>query len=318
MPLVLATALMLGGCTAAQPPVTPTETENAGSEVVEQARETGLVAPALPFGGDCAALMSDSEVSELFGAPLALSPVSYDSYAPNYAVELHAGLRCRWAGADGVYSTGVSMVILPEGTVSYDPPSGCVAEDVDLIAPYCALDATANGTTLSGSVWSEPATVESLQTASAAFLALFEERAAASTPAPIPLPAVGAWAKPTDCAAVVAAGDVSGVPGLGAGAVGMEFPFGGHPNTNAAESALVGSNTPFPYCWIDGESADVLFVASGGGRWLESQVTVGATPFTIEGYESAYTSPGQEGLTKVDVFDGPNWLHFQVRYTTNA
>ena len=44
----------------------------------------------------------------------------------------------------------------------------------------------------------------------------------------------------------------------------------------------------------------------------------GGSRFAIEGYESAYTSPGQLGLTKVDIFDGSNWLHFQIRYTGNA
>ena len=319
--LVLSAALVsliaLSACAPTASPVpVPSASSATEGPAAEQTRETGLVPPARPFDGDCANLMTEAEASQLLGDQLVLSSYHTTDFAPSYAVELHAGLNCRWT-SEG-YGKQISAVILPEGTVVYDAPGGCLADDVERITPLCEVDATANGSSITGAVVAEGETVDFVRAATDSFMALFEQRAAAYDPSPIPIPAVGAWANPTDCAAVVAAGDFSTVPGVGAGAVGTEFPFGGHANTNAAEVALVGSATPYPYCWIDGESADVTFVASGGGRWLESQATAGASPFAIDGYESAYTSPGEEGLTKVDVFHGPNWLHFQVKYTKNA
>ena len=317
--VVAALAAALSGCqNPGQAPIGEPPSLVEPTPTATQARETGLVAPARPFGGDCTALMSDSEATAILGTAVELRTASSQDYAPEVTIELHAGFRCRWDSADGSFSTGVSVAILPADAASYEPPSGCRPEDEEMIGPRCAVEAVVNGSRVSGTLYAESKSIEQVESATAAFLSLFEERANAATPAPVPLPAIGAWALPVDCAAVVAAGDVSAVPGLGAAAVGMRFPFGGHDYAFAAADALENGSAEFPYCWIDGEAADVTFVAMGGGRWLESTVAAGGTPFAIEGYESAYLTPGQENLTKVDIFHGPNWLHFQIVHTSNA
>ena len=296
-----------------EPPSAPEPTPTA-----TQARETGLVAPARPFGGDCAAVMSVDEASDVLGQQ-AVVYTPGETYAPEVTAELHAGFGCRWVPADGSYASTVWVVFLPADAVSYEPPTGCLPADEMYSAPRCAVEAVVNGIRVSGVIWVSSDSMQPATSATASFLAIFKERAEGATPVPVPLPAVGAWANPVECQDVVAAADFSGVPGLGASAVGIPFPFGGDVTILLpAEVALEDGDPNFPYCWIDGEAADVTFVAMGGGRWLESTVAATGTPFAIEGYESAYVTPGQENLTKVDIFHGPNWLHFQIVHTSNA
>lgn len=319
--VVVAVAVVaLTGCqgvTTESPLDTPTLSSEPTPSAT-QARETGLVAPARPFGGDCGVLMTDAEATSILGTPAVLRSGNAETFAPEVAVELHGGLRCHWVPEDGSFSSSVSVVLLPAGAVSYEAPSGCRPADEEVMGPRCVVEAIVNGTRVSGGVYIDSEPIENVSAATAAFLALFDERASAANPAPTPIPAIGAWAHPVDCAAVVATGDVSAVPGLGSAAVGTRFPFGGHDYAAPAADALERGSAEFPYCWIDGEAADLTFVAMGGGRWLESTVAAAGTPFAIEGYESAYVSPGQEGLTKVDIFHGPNWLHFQIAHTSNA
>jgi hypothetical protein len=263
--------------------------------------------------------MSEEEAATIFGPTVVLRlSTGMPNIAPEVSVELHAGFGCTWSPADGTHSFGLSVVLLPAGVVAYDEPSGCAAEDPERIAPFCAVEATANGTRISGTIYNESATLDEVEGTRDSLLALFDQRAKAAEPAPVPIPAVGAWAHPVDCAAVVAAGDFSAVPGLGAASTGVDFPFGSHDYAIAAVDAIENGSAEFPWCWIEGENAQVLFVASGGGRWLEDVVGATAEPFVIEGYDSAYVSPGADGLTKVDIFDGPNWLHFQIMHVANA
>lgn len=315
--LVLAAFVLFGCAPATSATTTPPSSTPSPTPIATQARETGLVAPARPFGGDCAAVMSTSEASAVLGEA-AVADTQVEFFAPEVAAELHGGLYCRWVSADPS-SSMIAFVVLPADAVSYDPASRCEVEGYDDRGPNCVIEAVVNGTRVSGRLTKfNVQALEPLDAALATFMALFDEKANASTPAPVPIPALGAWAHPVDCQAVVATGDVSAVSGLGAAAVGMRFPFGGHRYAFLAEDALENGDATFPYCWIDGEAADVTFVALGGGRWLESTVAATGTPFVIDGYESAYATPGQEGLTKVDIFHGPNWLHFQIRHTSNA
>ncbi len=281
--------------------------------VPTQARETGLVAPARPFGGDCGALMSESEADALLGGDAELSTSAPDpGYGPRVTVELHGGMRCAWSSE--APSIGIFVVLLPADAANYAPPSACTGDDGDF-RPSCAVEDVVNGTRVSGSVAAD--SVEIAEGVTTAFLALFEDRANATPPAPVPVPALGAWVLPVNCAAVVAAGDFSTVPGLGAtstgdGVLGNDF----ERLFSDGERALEGP-TGVPICEIYGSDATVDFVASGGGRWLESTVATVATSFAIEGYESAYVS-GDGEIKQVDVFDGPNWLHFTIRHISNA
>jgi hypothetical protein len=316
----IAIAVLLAGCTeASESPgasVTP-----APTPVATQERETGLTAPAQPFGGDCAALMSDAEASEILGADahLVQSPFSVSYGGPRVTVELHGGIRCGWSTIDRNLSLGISSVLLPADAVGYQPSAECQVDNPEL-APSCPTESVVNGTRLSGSAYADSRSAA--QSVAAAFLALFTERANAVDLAPALLPAIGAWALPVNCESVVAAGDFSAVPGLEGGSRG-DFGLGN--DSEAARSVAEQALDSFygtPYCIVSASDASVSvgFVASGGGRWLESEVAAIATPMALDGYESAYQSPmvDDSTLTNIEVFDGPNYLHFTVRYVKNA
>ena len=311
-------AMALSGCGAGDLPVgEPDGTHATPMPTATQARETGLVPPARPFGGDCANLMTDAEASTILGGkPVAAFSFDSDFFAPEYSVELHAGMHCNWVPVDGTFSDSIQVVVLPADAAGYVEPSGCEPAGETFLAPRCAVEAVVNGTRVSGSIWIDADSTEPVAAATAQFLQLFSERANVAVPAPTPIPAVGAWALPVDCKSVVAAGDFSAVSGLGPAVTGGQT--GGTDVRPAPAEVALWGGLGTPFCSVANGSVDVTFVASGGGRWMESGVATAGTPFAIDGYESAYTSPGQVGLTRVDVFDGPNWLHFQVRYTSNA
>ena len=143
----------LTGCGAADLPVVEPEGTHAAPEpTATQARETGLVPPARPFAGDCANLMSDAEASTVLGKD-AVSYVPELSFAPEYTVELHAGMHCKWVSADGTFSDSADVVVLPADAVAYDEPSGCTPAGDAFLAPRCAVEAVVNGTRVSGAVW---------------------------------------------------------------------------------------------------------------------------------------------------------------------
>jgi hypothetical protein len=309
---------ILTGCGTDFPQTEPPGVPNAdtSSTPASQARETGMSRPARPFEGDCAKLMSDAEASSILGLDATLTvypPIPDLMFAPEVTVELHAGLRCSW-GHQGGGNAGLYITLFPAEVASYDAPSACgPAGDSDV--PHCPVEAVVNGTRVSGTLWMVTESSRPLSNAVDAFIELFTTRADNLVPAPVPIPAAGAWALPVDCVGIVAAGDFSQVAGLGASVVG-DHVGGTDAYYPPAEAALWGS-FGLPFCSVTG-TVDVVFVAMGGGRWFESTVASTATPFAIEGYESAYVSPGQLDLTKVDIFDGPNWLHFQIRHTGNA
>jgi hypothetical protein len=265
--------------------------------------------------------MSDAEASEIIGADAHLkqSPFSIAYGGPRVTVELHGGMYCDWSATDRSHPVGISAVLLPADAVSYQPPTQCREDNTDFV-PSCPTEMVANGTRLSG--WAFADSTSSAASVAAAFVAMFTDHADLVAPVPVPLPAVGAWALPVDCEAVVAAGDFTRVPGLEAGARG-DFGLGN--DFEAARSDAEHALDSFygtPYCAVSASDASVSinFVASGGGRWLESEVSAIAAPFALEGYDSAYQSPASDdsSLTNVEVFDGPNYLHFTVRYLKNA
>ena len=62
------------------------------------------------------------------------------------------------------------------------------------------------------------------------------------------------------------------------------------------------------------------FSALGGSRWAEAEVTAfaGASTIAVDGIDSVVLSPYYGDTTRVDAFDGPNWVSFSVRHASNA
>lgn len=73
-------------------------------------------------------------------------------------------------------------------------------------------------------------------------------------------------------------------------------------------------------CGIYGGDIYVNFNALGGGRWAEASISSlpGATTAPVDGIDMVILSPTLDGGTRVDAFDGPNWVSFFVRYPANA
>ena len=319
--LIVATvAVALAGCGALPP--SPGATQNPAqttspTEPAEQERETGLVPPAQVFGGSCDALVTTDELTQISGMPMQFVEPSAFGGVPYPYVPQHGGIECTWTTVGDSQSGVVTFIALPAEAVEYSASTACdVFTDSD--EPGCALEAVQNGIRISGAVFQYGSDPSAQQQTQKAILDLFAQRATVEAAAPVPLPAQGAWAWPVNCAAVVDAGDFSAVPGLGAAATG-EQSGGSDAYYPAAEVALWGGFSP-PYCNVYSGDVYVTFYALGGGRWAEASVTAvpGATSVPVEGIDVVVQSPGYSGLTRVDVFDGPNWLTFWVRYPANA
>ena len=282
------------------PTVTPTPTAT-------QARETGLTPPAQVFGGDCAALFTTQEISELVGGEME----AVHSSPQLSGVDLRGGISCTWRDDAAAL---VAVVVLPEGAATYDPPSGC-HETADGWEAGCAVEATQNGIRLSGAVFANDLDASAEQ---AGLLQLFAERADRANAAPIPLPADGAWGWPVDCAGLVATADFSSVPGFEGAVEGWDVGFGDGYRV-PAEWALMAND--FDECSVNSGDLTVTFRAMGGMRWAETEILAlpGATTTVFDGMDTVVLSPAAYGdKTRVDVFTGPNWLSFSVRYAKNA
>lgn len=318
-----AVVLVVAGCaspdpTSPRPSASPEATEASETEAPAQERETGLVAPAQVFGGDCAALFSDAEVSAAVGATAtAVSEYSVDSDA----IEQRGGIECSWRTAEGDASfVLVWLFVFPQGAVPHEPsPAACgraAWESEDSVD--CAIEAVAAGAQISGLVIGEGSTSGSVEPGTATLLSLFEERAAAASAAPVPIAALGAWDTPVVCESVVEAADFSAVAGLGAGSTGEGA--GGRGGVVPAVVLSLHGDDQLPFCVINGSSADVVFTALGGMRWKGEQraAAAGATPISVDGLDSVLVSAASGGGHTVDVLDGPNWVRFDVAFTKNA
>ncbi len=291
------------------PTLSPTPTPTPTQE-----RETGLVAPAQVFGGDCEALFTVAELSDILG--MTLTGPRKMSIADDHTpyVEEHGGVFCSWTST--TFQGGVVLVGLPEGAVDYAPPVGCDIQ-AEGMGSGCTLESVKNGIRISGAVSRADNDRAAVEAAQSALLELFAERAERAIVAPVPLPAVGAWAWPSNCDAIVAAADFSAVPGLG-GSV-QSYSGGTDAYYPPAEIALLGSYGP-PICVVRSGDVSIDFTALGGARWAETEVATmpGATTLAVDGIDSVMLSPTNYGKTRVDAFDGPNWVTFSVLHASNA
>ncbi len=321
--VVTAAAVLLLLAACAPDPATPGSTtgpsssSSAAPEEQPQERETGLVAPTRVFGGDCEALFTTSEISASLGIAVTLRSADEVFGGRSKYVEQHGGIRCQWAADE--FAASVYVIAFPDAAVSYTSPTDCDVQ-TESGQTGCSLEQSASGTRLSGAVFRADNDGEQLRAAQSALLALFEERAAdAANAAPLPIPAVGAWAWPVKCAEVVAAGDFSAVPGLGATVTG-EQTGGSDAYIPLGETALWGEYAP-PSCAVFNGDVFVVFDALGGGRWTESDALArpGASTIAVEGVDTVVLSPEDAAdYIRVDAYSGPNWVSFYVRYAANA
>jgi hypothetical protein len=290
---------------APTPSVTPSETPTP-TPTPTQAAETGFEQPRQAFDGDCSAIFSTAELTDLAGSGLKLRyagnslALSFDYLAPQAGA-----VTCTWANKS--FTSGLSVVVLPEASaVDPAPASGCGTNEGD--NKYCKFDATENSLRVSGSIFSATTSTSSLQSKAHEVEALFVDHAAALTDvAPAPIPADGAWSMPLDCAAVardVDFGSVFGVTGKFTG--GEDGGFGG-----GYVEDILWPGLQWPRCGASNAKASVgvTYMIIGGGRWAEESIASadGAVPKTVPGVDAVYLTPTGYGKT-IDMFDGVNWL----------
>ena len=287
----IAAVALLAGCSAAPAPEPP----------------AALEAPARVFDGDCAAMFTESALSEALGLALVATSVTDGVYPARALVEQHGGVRCGWGTAD--FSTVVYLVAVPAEavTIAEDDSCGTIGSG----ANTCTIDATSNGIRVSGIVAATGGETAVLLENVTAIEALFAATATAGQAVPAPIPVDGAWATPADCSAVLGAVDFAVMFGVtdtfswldGADA-GAYFPpveralWG----THASPTCSIASNNPDQFYGID-------FSVLGGGAWVRDAVAAqqGATVVTVAGLDTVIERQS-DGFTTIDVFDGVNWL----------
>lgn len=325
--VALLTLVVLSGCATASPGgpnFTAAEETLQASPTPEptQARETGLIAPAQVFGGDCAALFTEAEVSSVMGVDMFAETMSTSAYSDQAAIEQMGGIQCIWrhdlsqsSGGDYLVAW---LVLFPQGAVEFQTP------DIPCGRPdwqgddesNCYVDEVRNGIRISGLMSGSGSLEASVEPARAALLEIFDERATPAAAAPVPLPAVGAWAMPMDCQAIVAAADLSAVPGLGAQSYGEGT--GGRGGPLPLVLSYIHGDDQLIGCEIIGESASVEFLALGGMRWKsDTTQSEGQSGLDIAGLDEVIATYLGE-VYQIDVIDGPNWLQFTVKNLTNA
>ena len=215
--------------------------------------------------------------------------------------------------------TGCTVILAEKGAVAGVDVRGAApgTRETNLLDPVNTVQMV-HGILLSGAVFRDDSDSVALNAAQSGLLDLFAQRAEGANVAPLPLPAVGAWAWPLDCVAVVEAGDFSAVPGLGASPSGG--PEGGNDAYYPPAERSTWRDHTLPFCGVYNGDVSVSFYALGGGRWVEPSVTAfaGATTTSVDGIDSVVLSPTDYGKTRVDVFDGPNWATFYVSHASNA
>jgi hypothetical protein len=300
---------------APTPSATPSETRTP-TPTPTQVAETGFVQPRQAFDGDCSAIFSTAELTDLAGRGLTLKytgnplALSFDYLAPQAGA-----VTCTWANK--TWASGLSFVVLPEASaVDTTPVSWC--GEVESGGLACAFDATENSLRISGRIFNSTASKSALKVKAHEVEALFVDHAAALTDVtPAPIPADGAWSMPLDCAAIardVDLGAVFGVSGTFSG--GESGGFGADYVERILWPGLV-----WPRCgaWNEKANKDVLFSIVGGGRWAEESIasTDGAVRRTVAGVDAVYEIPSVNGKI-VHLFDGVNWLVIDASSSKNT
>jgi len=305
----LAMIVLLTGCAspaapAAEPPVQQTPSSTPTAAV--QAQETGLEQPAQVFGGDCGLALPVAGVTAAFGSPMVA--VANPDITNRVLVDNAGGVSCNFRSAD--YGNNLVATIVPAGA-SVSAPVSCQDGTVNGDAGQtCTLTEVHDGILLSALVSAPGKAGEAI---AEKVMAEFTTTASPAQAAPVPIAADDAWVWPLDCAALAPDLALGSAYGNGAGYSGIAVGGSDAPTTPAERSLLNGQETM--YCAFfpagsDGTVDQISVHGFGGARWAESAVRelAGATVVEVDGLESVIQSPWQQGRTRIDVFDGVNWI----------
>ena len=334
-PIVLLVAV-LAGCTPA--PTVPTAAPTAPVIETEtptptptpeptQEPETGLVQPAQVFDGDCNAIFSINELKAILGSNVKRtgSPDS-SGEASRYLTAQSGGVTCSWASAD--YANGIVVTAVPAAALPLTTSKSCQKDGYGGDGVDCSIEAEANATRLSGKVWFAKAGSRNA-TKTAKLVSLFEEKAAAAEPVPLPIPNENSWTNPVECSILEPLLDNPKVLG-GTGDLQIYQGNGSDVYFTPAESVLYGFDDQADQvaCAITtadpnrtltnaetkaGKFSNISLSLVGGAAWVEKELAnwSGVEKIAIEGVERAYlVTSGIEGEERVLIvaFDGPNMI----------
>lgn len=120
------------------------------------ASQTRSSAPAaVPFDGDCAAILTAHQATDLIGTPLTLRTTNSPLASPEaLATSAVGGLQCVWAGdGDAADEAGITLTVLPVALRPKDAKaaSSCDGENEGKDEQYfCTVDVVAGGRWITG------------------------------------------------------------------------------------------------------------------------------------------------------------------------
>ncbi|NLP83741.1 hypothetical protein HF576_07770 [Microbacterium sp. CFH 90308] len=292
-------------------PATPTPAPTP-TAAPEQPASTGV----MPFGGECANVLSEEEAAVTTGMHMIRSDYRWQTGAD----AVLGGIDCVWVTDEVYLAATVHVFAYPEAVVPAELASGttsvCRDVDFDTSRVECSAVEVVDGTWLlvRASGARESVSLAATETLLSSASARLDDHAA-----PAPAERTGAWWTPPDCATIAAAVDpaVYGYERVAATAdqpidwYAPDRPEGISYRTGAASLCALhfasGSGET-----TTGEVVTVSAVPGGGVSFPTALAADHSVPVTVEGAAAAVIAPGldrYEGSGSVIVAtDGVNLL----------
>ena len=307
--LVFATLMLATGC-AGQPAAQPGAGGGSTPTAPVASEPQPATEPVLPFGGDCAAILSTDEVAGFRGLAVD-EPVRASDTVLGAGIESSGGLVCRWPVSGG-YHGGLVVAAFPDAAVPdalREEHGGLTCAPVYDGYAACGSAETVDGTWLL--TWTELLTSDTAVDAPAGHAeaaALIAERAAGQPAAAAATPADGWWS-PAVCDGLATALDLSAL--LGAG----EVTAGSGTDAGHQIEVRIGATLPtYTICeWSAGGSSVSVEIAPGGARAWDAVSAVAEQPvqeLTVAGTTRAVQTPGQQLYPAVLLADDVNLARF--------
>lgn len=208
--MIVALAVVLSGCAAAQNPSSASRSPSASSSLSARPTTTASVRPDLAFDGKCESALTDSDVSKAVGATVHLMPPDAD--AMTWSVQQLGGIACRWA--DPSNAPLFWMTIIPAAA------AGAQVAKQDAEQPYCYGGNVAAGEQDSCSfgvvvgLWWFSGVAYTAKNSYLHSTTAIDQLTAALTPrlpaatAPVPAASSARWSTNLDCSSVATRADV--------------------------------------------------------------------------------------------------------------
>jgi len=305
----LLATLALAGCAPSATPITaPSTLGSEPSPTPSQVPENGKTAPAPVFAGDCGAVLTEAQLTDIFGVSGTVSRSPGGTGEPDESmVDQLGGVVCQWDATDiaGDYHFMLHGSVIPASLIA--------ASAVDLldcvIGPetFCEYATTTGNLTFSGSLYlkegSDRATLDNdIQAITGAFASSAETQ----TNYLPPIQSESAWSLDFECSSVQSLVlEGVGSPDLPV----LEGGYNAYPTP--AERTLWGSRDTLACGWLGKHTHPgvryLSFSFLGGAAWA---VDRSGTPYEIEGVD--FASSSVDGFQTIEVVDGVNWLQVYV------